>query len=236
MNTLPLPLYGQDYLEQMPSAGIVVAIGPGAWEFSKRQAFVCMVLPDNGEPCDFKRPSYGRAALIHERRRKKRACESVREKCHGRPALPNSAQEEPKTKAADLDGGTAANFMSNIRKGPHECNTEIQSKSSCAACKQCIYDPQAPGGWRQQTHLCSCQSCPLWPVRPLSDSAIPQRLLGEFRILPVDPGLSDPRESPLLHDDTQGGTPAQVRQHLTEIPPLSAKFSGNAGHSGAGCP
>lgn len=63
-----------------------------------------------------------------------------------------------------------------------------------AACKQCIYDPQAPGGWRQQTHLCSCQDCALWPVRPMSASGIPQNLLDESRILPDDPGLSAPPE------------------------------------------
>ena len=105
-----------------------------------------------------------------------------------------------------------------------------------AACKQCIYDPQAPGGWRQQTHLCSCQSCPLWPVRPLSDSAIPQRLLDEFQILPDDPCLSGPRESRLLNDDTQGGTSVQGHRHCSENLARRAKFSGKAGHSDTGCP
>ena len=67
MNKLPLPPYGQEYLERIPSAGIVVAIGPGAWEFAKRQTFVCMVLPIDGQPRDYEWPSDGQAALIHER-------------------------------------------------------------------------------------------------------------------------------------------------------------------------
>ena len=105
-----------------------------------------------------------------------------------------------------------------------------------AACKQCIYDPQAPGGWRQQTHLCSCQRCPLWPVRPLSESAIPQRLLDEFQILPDDPCISPPRETHLLNDDIQDTTSFPGNRHCPENPPLRARFSGKAGPSGAGCP
>ncbi len=33
-------------------------------------------------------------------------------------------------------------------------------------CKDCIYDPTAPGTWRQQVFLCSANSCPLWRVEP----------------------------------------------------------------------
>ena len=35
-------------------------------------------------------------------------------------------------------------------------------------CKDCIYDPQGRGNWRQQVTACPCQDCPLWPVRPVS--------------------------------------------------------------------
>jgi hypothetical protein len=31
-----------------------------------------------------------------------------------------------------------------------------------------IYDPQAPGNWRQQTGACTIKSCSLWPFRPVS--------------------------------------------------------------------
>ncbi|RDS76404.1 hypothetical protein DL238_01455 [Alteriqipengyuania lutimaris] len=35
-----------------------------------------------------------------------------------------------------------------------------------AKCKDCVYDKQEPGGWRQQVAACPCEhSCPLWSVR-----------------------------------------------------------------------
>ncbi len=62
-----LPPYGKQYLEQLPSAGIWVAIGPGAWGFAKPRSFPVMVLPEDREPSDFDWPSNGQPALIHER-------------------------------------------------------------------------------------------------------------------------------------------------------------------------
>lgn len=35
-------------------------------------------------------------------------------------------------------------------------------------CKECIFDPAAPGTWKKQVDDCTVQSCPLWPVRPRS--------------------------------------------------------------------
>ena len=37
-------------------------------------------------------------------------------------------------------------------------------------CKECIYDPKAPGTWRQQVALCSVILCALHDVRPKSTS------------------------------------------------------------------
>lgn len=37
-----------------------------------------------------------------------------------------------------------------------------------AKCLSCIYDPQAPGNWRQQVSACTVTSCPLYSVRPQS--------------------------------------------------------------------
>ena len=62
-----LPPYGKQYLEQLPSAGIWVAIGPGAWRFAKTRSFPVMVLPEDHEPCDYEWPSNGQPVLIHER-------------------------------------------------------------------------------------------------------------------------------------------------------------------------
>jgi hypothetical protein len=35
-------------------------------------------------------------------------------------------------------------------------------------CRDCIYDPLAPGNWRQQTGACTIRTCSLWPYRPVS--------------------------------------------------------------------
>lgn len=35
-------------------------------------------------------------------------------------------------------------------------------------CKECIYDRQDVGGWRQQVTACTSFSCPLYDVRPVS--------------------------------------------------------------------
>lgn len=34
-------------------------------------------------------------------------------------------------------------------------------------CKDCVYDPLAPGTWRQQVADCGAASCPLYDVRPM---------------------------------------------------------------------
>jgi len=35
-------------------------------------------------------------------------------------------------------------------------------------CKDCTYDPAAPGSWRNQVEACTVQSCALWEVRPIT--------------------------------------------------------------------
>ena len=37
-----------------------------------------------------------------------------------------------------------------------------------AKCKDCSYDPCAPGTWREQVELCRVTKCPLWAVRPVT--------------------------------------------------------------------
>lgn len=37
-------------------------------------------------------------------------------------------------------------------------------------CKDCIYDKEAPGTWRQQVEACTIKSCSLWVYRPKSAS------------------------------------------------------------------
>lgn len=35
-------------------------------------------------------------------------------------------------------------------------------------CRDCIFDPRAPGRWREQVAACEIDGCPLWTVRPRS--------------------------------------------------------------------
>ena len=35
-------------------------------------------------------------------------------------------------------------------------------------CKDCIYDPELPYGWKQQVSLCELTDCSLWKCRPKS--------------------------------------------------------------------
>lgn len=35
-------------------------------------------------------------------------------------------------------------------------------------CKECCYDPECPGNWRQQVEACGVLQCPLWEPRPLT--------------------------------------------------------------------
>ena len=51
-----------------------------------------------------------------------------------------------------------------------------------ANCKNCIYDNQAPGTWRQQVTLCSVASCSLYPVRPVTGSVIPESVLNYYSV------------------------------------------------------
>jgi hypothetical protein len=39
-----------------------------------------------------------------------------------------------------------------------------------AKCIECIYDPMQKGSWRWQVENCTCDSCPLFQVRPLTVS------------------------------------------------------------------
>jgi len=41
-----------------------------------------------------------------------------------------------------------------------------------AKCKDCTYDQEAPGTWREQTEACTVQKCPLWSVRPMTVATI----------------------------------------------------------------
>ncbi len=44
-----------------------------------------------------------------------------------------------------------------------------RTKAINEKCKDCIYDPAAPGSWRSQTENCRSETtCALWPYRPIT--------------------------------------------------------------------
>ena len=59
-------------------------------------------------------------------------------------------------------------------------------------CKDCIYDPYAPGTWRQQVTLCSVKSCAFHDVRPKTGYPIPESVLSYYGVnLAESHGLAD---------------------------------------------
>ena len=49
-------------------------------------------------------------------------------------------------------------------------------------CRNCIYDEQAKGTWRQQVTLCTVESCAMYPVRPITDAPIPESVLDYYLV------------------------------------------------------
>ncbi len=61
-----LPPYAKQWFAEKPSAGVVVAIGDGAWRFAQSHQLPIMVLPDDEVPATFHWPSNRQPALVHE--------------------------------------------------------------------------------------------------------------------------------------------------------------------------
>ena len=61
-----LPPFGRQYLENPPSAGLWVAVGPGAWDIAKGKSFPVVVLPPGSKPSDYEWPTTSGPALIFE--------------------------------------------------------------------------------------------------------------------------------------------------------------------------
>ncbi len=64
--TKQLPPFGKQF-NPVPSSGVRVCLGPGAWGFQKKHHCPILVLPDDADPEDFGWPADGKPALIHER-------------------------------------------------------------------------------------------------------------------------------------------------------------------------
>ena len=60
-----LPPFGKQF-KPVPSSGVRVCLGPGAWGKSKAHAFPIMVLPQDKTPSEYRWPSDDGPALIFE--------------------------------------------------------------------------------------------------------------------------------------------------------------------------
>jgi len=53
-------------------------------------------------------------------------------------------------------------------------------------CRNCIYDEQAKGTWRQQVTLCTVESCAMYPVRPITKATIPDNVLDYYLVIDTE--------------------------------------------------
>ena len=61
-----LPPFGRQYLDNPPSAGLWVAVGPRSWDIAVQKPFPVVVLPPGAQPADYEWPTTAGAALIFE--------------------------------------------------------------------------------------------------------------------------------------------------------------------------
>ena len=62
----PLPPYGRDF-QPVPNTGVRVVIGRDTWDYAKNHWHPIIALPDGRHPSEYRWPSDGKPALIHER-------------------------------------------------------------------------------------------------------------------------------------------------------------------------
>ena len=89
-------------------------------------------------------------------------------------------------------------------------------KAINAMCRDCTYDPLDNGSAAQQIACCTCKSCPLHKVRPMTAKSIPQQLLRAYKIAPAEldtqaralitPSLSCPSDGQNKHLLDSGST------------------------------
>lgn len=54
-------------------------------------------------------------------------------------------------------------------KAPKNGGPATRSAAIAAKCRDCIFDSQAAGTWRQQITVCPATNCALWRFRPLAE-------------------------------------------------------------------
>jgi hypothetical protein len=65
-------------------------------------------------------------------------------------------------------------YLNGLADSPHPVSLR---KHINLMCKECIYDTAGSGTWRQQVGLCTCDTCPLFKVRPrAADQSCPESM------------------------------------------------------------
>ena len=65
-----------------------------------------------------------------------------------------------------------------VKRGTKAAGASLREAIN-SKCKDCIFDDQYPGNWKEQVTACSSIDCPLWTVRPVTSGEAPSRLLFE---------------------------------------------------------
>ena len=53
-----------------------------------------------------------------------------------------------------------------------------------AKCRDCAFDPDAPGSFKKQIHVCPILDCALWTSRPVSEGSLAGRMTEEQGLSP----------------------------------------------------
>ena len=80
--------------------------------------------------------------------------------------------------AAQGNGLTGIDNISKVDNNKRQSFREAINRK----CRDCIYDDQAPGTWRQQVTLCAAKSCSLYELRPKTKKSIPESVLSFYGI------------------------------------------------------
>jgi hypothetical protein len=79
-------------------------------------------------------------------------------------------------------------------------------------CRSCVFDKANAGSWLTQVTLCSCKSCPLYEVRPVTKSPISKGTLQAYGVSGVEFEFyrqSDPQEGYLTEETPIAEPPAE---------------------------
>jgi hypothetical protein len=101
---------------------------------------------------------------------------------------------------------TKSNTIRQRRSGGRKLSLR---KSINAYCRECTYDPLDQGGPSHQIAACISDDCPLHPVRPITCTTLPLRLLDAWG---VHPEQLDDRARALVAESDLASVEGQIDQ------------------------